>query len=126
MSPCILVCDDDPLLQDLLEFKLTAQGYDVRLVSDGEQALAAMEDATPNLLVLDAMMPKMDGFETLRRMRTLPQMAHVAVLMLTARRKEDDVVLALNLGANDYLVKPFMPEELLARVKRLTMSETVK
>ncbi len=126
MSLSILVCDDDPLLQDLLEFKLTAQGYSVRVVSDGEQALAAMEDDMPRLLVLDAMMPNMDGFETLRRIKAAPHLAGVAVLMLTARRKEDDVVLALNLGASDYLVKPFMPEELLARVKRLVMTEIVK
>lgn len=126
MSVSILVCDDDPLLQDLLEFKLAAQGYRVRIVSDGEQALTAMEEEMPRLLVLDAMMPKMDGFETLRRIKASPHLAGVAVLMLTARRKEDDVVLALNLGASDYLVKPFMPEELLARVKRLSLGEAAR
>ena len=121
-----LICDDDLLLQDLLEFKLTAKGYDVRVVSDGEQALAAMEEKVPDVLVLDAMMPNLDGFETLRRIKANPLMDGVAILMLTARRKEEDIVSALQLGANDYLVKPFMPDELLARLTRLVPSSVAR
>jgi two-component system alkaline phosphatase synthesis response regulator PhoP len=117
--PSVLICDDDPLLRELLEFKLSLRGYAVRVAADGAEALAAIDDAPPDVLVLDAMMPNVDGYETLRRLRADPRRASLPVLMLTARRRADDVVSALELGANDYLVKPFMPEELLARIGRL-------
>lgn len=118
-SPVILIADDEPLLTELLEFRLGAKGYDTVVAHDGREALAKLEEEKPEAVVLDAMMPVHDGFEVLRRMRANPATADTPVIMLTARRGEADVVGALELGANDYLVKPFLPEELMIRLGRL-------
>ena len=115
----ILVCDDDPLLLDLVQFKLTARGYDSSAARDGGEAMAALAEQIPDAVVLDAMMPVLDGYEVLRRIRENPSFADIPVIMLTARRQEQDVLSALQLGANDYMVKPFSPEELVARLGRL-------
>jgi len=115
----VLIADDEPLMRELLEFRLSQRDYRAVCASDGREALARLEDSAPDAVVLDAMMPVHDGFEVLRRMRTSPEYAHIPVIMLTARRGEKDIVDALEIGANDYLVKPFMPEELLARLARL-------
>lgn len=118
-KPLVIVADDDQLLQELVSHKLGQRGCETLCVDNGERLLAAVGARMPNLIVLDAMMPIMDGFETLRRLRAAPATAAVPVLMLTARRGEQDVVAALNLGASDYLAKPFMPEELALRVRAL-------
>lgn len=115
----ILVADDEPLLTELLEYRLSARNYRAVVAHDGREALARLEDSAPDAVVLDAMMPVHDGFEVLRRIRASEAHAHIPVIMLTARRGEKDIVGALELGANDYLVKPFMPDELLARLARL-------
>lgn len=115
----ILIADDEPLMRELLEFRLSQKGYEPVVASDGREALARLADVSPDAVVLDAMMPVHDGFEVLRRMRNSPEHADTPVIMLTARRSEKDIVGALEIGANDYLVKPFMPEELLARLARL-------
>lgn len=117
--PTILVADDEPLLRELLQFRLTQRDLEVVTAADGRETLERLEDSAPDAVVLDAMMPVHDGFEVLRRMRAGARHAKTPVIMLTARRGEKDVVGALELGANDYLVKPFMPEELLARLSRL-------
>ena len=117
--PHVLIADDDPLLRALLEHRFVAAGYRVSGVEDGLQALRAIGDNPPELLILDAMMPVMDGFETLRRIRADPGLREVPVIMLTALRQEDAVMNALNLGAADYLSKPFIPDELLARARRV-------
>ena len=119
MTQTILVADDEPLMRDLLEVRLTQRNFQTVLASDGREALARLEDSSPDAVVLDAMMPVHDGFEVLRRMRASHDHANTPVIMLTARRGEKDIVGALEIGANDYLVKPFMPEELLARLTRL-------
>jgi DNA-binding response OmpR family regulator len=118
-KPLVMVADDDELLQQLVSHKLAQRGCETLCVDNGEQLLAAVGSRMPSLIVLDAMMPIMDGFETLRRLRADPATAAIPVLMLTARRGEQDVVAALNLGASDYLAKPFMPEELALRVRAL-------
>lgn len=115
----ILVADDEQLLRDLLEFRLLQSGYRPVLAADGRQTLQQLEDEAPDAVVLDMMMPVHDGMEVLRRMRASERHARTPVIMLTARRGEKDIVGALELGAHDYLVKPFMPEELLARLARL-------
>jgi DNA-binding response OmpR family regulator len=115
----ILIADDEPLLTELLEFRLAARGYRTVVAHDGREALARFEEEKPDAIVLDAMMPVHDGFEVLRRIRAGGTNPQTPVLMLTARRGEQDVVGALELGANDYLVKPFLPEELLVRLGRL-------
>jgi DNA-binding response OmpR family regulator len=115
----ILICDDDPLLIELMSFRLKAKGYDVIAAIDGEAALSKVVSEQPSLVVLDAMMPRLDGFEVLSRMKSDPGVAHIPVIMLTARKGEKDIVSALERGADDYLVKPFIPEELLARLSKL-------
>ncbi|MHA6316307.1 response regulator transcription factor [Altererythrobacter sp. CAU 1778] len=117
--PTVLVADDEKLLRDLLEFRLTQRNFNAVLASDGREALQRLDDSEPDAVVLDMMMPVHDGLEVLRRMRASEKHASTPVIMLTARRGEKDIVGALELGANDYLVKPFMPEELLARLTRL-------
>lgn len=117
-APLILIADDEPLLVELLEFRLQARGYRTVTAADGREALAKLAQTPPDAVVLDAMMPVHDGFEVLRRMRADPATAAIPVIMLTARRGEADVVGALELGASDYLVKPFMPEELMLRLAR--------
>lgn len=113
----ILIADDDPLLRALLVHRLSADGYDVLTAEDGAQALAAITEQTPDLIVLDALMPVMDGFELLRRVKA-GRLSHAPVIMLTALRRDQDIVGALQLGAADYLVKPFIPDELSQRVRR--------
>jgi DNA-binding response OmpR family regulator len=115
----VLIADDDPLLRAILEHKLSAAGYRVAAVEDGQAALEAVLADRPDILVLDAMMPIMDGFETLRRLKAREDLRGVIVVMLTALKREEDVVSALKLGAADYLAKPFNPDELVARLDRL-------
>lgn len=115
----ILVCDDDDLLVELLQFRLAAKGYSVEIARNGSEALELAREAEPDAIVLDAMMPFVDGYEVLRQIRETPKTQDVPVIMLTARKGERDIVEALQLGASDYLVKPFIPEELTARLTRL-------
>jgi len=118
-QPLIIVADDDPLLRAILEHKLGAAGYRVVAAEHGRAALEAARRTRPDAVVLDAMMPVVDGFEALRRLKAEPALEDVAVVMLTAIKREQDVVSALQLGAADYLVKPFNPDELVARLARL-------
>jgi len=121
----ILVCDDDPLIRDLLEHRLTGRGYQVVLAADGREALDAVAARAPDAIVLDAMMPMVDGYEVLRRLREADATRRIPVIMLTARRGERDIVGALELGADDFISKPFIPEELLSRLARLLAEERV-
>jgi diguanylate cyclase (GGDEF)-like protein len=113
----ILVVDDDPIIARLLEIELIASGYDVRLASSGEEALAAAQERRPDLILLDVMMPGMDGFEVARRLRSDPRTLPVSIIMLTATGLSANRLEGLNAGADDYIVKPFDTPELLARVK---------
>ena len=115
----ILVCDDDPLLVDLLDYRLSSRGYDVVIARDGAEALAQLQEGRPDAIVLDAMMPVIDGHEVLRRIMEDDTLADVPVIMLSARKQEKDIVGALELGASDYIVKPFIPEELVVRLGRI-------
>jgi two-component system response regulator VicR len=114
MSKKILVVDDEKNIVDVVAFNLHKEGYEVVVARDGESCLAAFANEKPDLVILDIMMPKMDGFEACRRIR---QTSQVPIIMLTARAEEVDKVLGLELGADDYVVKPFGVRELLARVK---------
>ena len=116
----VLIADDDPLLRSLLVHKLSADGHHVLVAEDGAQALAAIQEQNPDLIVLDALMPVMDGFEVLRRLKG-GHLSSAPVIMLTALKREKDIVGALQLGAADYLVKPFIPDELSERVRRLLL-----
>ena len=119
----ILIADDDPLLRALLQHKLSADGHEVFAVEHGGQVLPTLAKCHPELIVLDAMMPVMDGFEILRRLKAGPSPDPTPVIMLTALKRESDIVGALQLGAADYLVKPFIPEELSQRIRRVLAVE---
>lgn len=121
--PLIIVADDDPLLRTILEHKLVSSGYRVRMAGDGEESLRLIGETRPQLVVLDVMMPGADGFEVLRRMKQDPAVANTPVVMLTVRKLESEIVSALQLGASDYLVKPFIPGELVLRVARLLVEQ---
>jgi two-component system response regulator MprA len=117
VKAAVLVVEDDRSIRRMLERTLAAEGYDVAGVSDGGGALAAIERAAPDLLVLDLGLPGLDGFAVCRRVRD--KGLALPILMLTARDGVDDRVAGLDAGADDYLVKPFAPEELSARVRAL-------
>lgn len=114
MSEKILVVEDEPVLQETLAYNLTRQGYSVETAGDGLAALEASRRIHPDLILLDVMLPKLDGFEVCR---TLRQEMNVPILILTARDEEIDRVIGLELGADDYVTKPFSMRELMARVK---------
>jgi diguanylate cyclase (GGDEF)-like protein len=117
MPETILVVDDDPDIARFVEVNLRSAGYDVSVASDGEQALEKAAALRPNLVLLDVMMPRIDGFEVAQRLRRNPQTASTSIIMLTAKALSTDKVLGLTAGADDYIIKPFDPIELLARVK---------
>ena len=112
----ILVVDDEPAVRDAVDRALRLEGYDVALAEDGRAALDAVADAPPDVLVLDVLMPHVDGLEVCRRLRAAGD--RTPVLVLTARDTIADRVRGLDAGADDYLVKPFALEELLARAAR--------
>ena len=116
-SELILLVDDEPSIQQLAQMYLEREGFRVKTASDGESALASVATLHPALVVLDVMLPKLDGFEVCKRLRQLDN--PVAILMLTARDDDVDKILGLELGADDYLTKPFNPRELVARVKAI-------
>jgi diguanylate cyclase (GGDEF)-like protein len=113
----LLVADDDPFIARLLEIELRAAGYDVRVASDGNQALELAQDRSPDLVLADVMMPNMDGFELTRRLRQDPRTSTVSIIMLTARGLSADKLEGFAIGADDYIVKPFDTPELLARIR---------
>jgi two-component system, OmpR family, response regulator MprA len=119
VKAAVLVVEDDRSIRRMLERTLAAEGYDVAGVSDGGGALAAIERAAPDLLVLDLGLPGLDGVAVCRRLRD--KGLALPILMLTARDGLDDRVAGLDAGADDYLVKPFAPEELSARVRALLL-----
>lgn len=115
----VLVADDEPMLVRLLERKLSKSGYRVISAADGEAALALIEEKKPDLVVLDAMMPGIDGFAVVRRLKQDEATRSIPIIMLTGRRQEEDVVAALKLGVRDYMSKPFLPEELVLRIRNI-------
>lgn len=117
MPESILVVDDDPDIARFVEVNLRSAGYDVSVASDGEEALDKAATLRPDLVLLDVMMPRIDGFEVAQRLRRNPQTSNTSIIMLTAKALSTDKVLGLTAGADDYIIKPFDPIELLARVK---------
>ena len=114
MQSKILVADDDEKIRELLEIYLTKEGFAVEQAADGAEAILKAQQLKPDLIVLDIMMPVLDGMEVCRQVRKFSQ---VPVIMLTARTEDEDRIMGLELGADDYLAKPFNPRELVARVK---------
>jgi DNA-binding response OmpR family regulator len=116
MGMCVLVAEDNVMQADMLGRYLRQEGYRVRIVHDGSAALDEIRRDPPDLLVLDVMMPKLDGLEVVRALRNESE---IPVLMLTAKSTEDDLLHGLDLGADDYVTKPYSPRELMARVRTL-------
>ncbi len=112
----LLLVEDDPALSELLQYRFEKEGYKVRTTPDGDDALVLASEEVPDLVILDWMIEGTSGLEVCRRLRRDKATAHVPIIMLTAREDEDDRVRGLEIGADDYLTKPFSPRELLARV----------
>jgi two-component system phosphate regulon response regulator PhoB len=119
MKPKILVVDDEPDALEVLGFKLKESGYTPIFAKDGARAITAARDERPALIVLDLMLPEVDGLEVCKILRRDPATAMIPILMLTAKASEMDRVLGLELGADDYVTKPFSPRELVLRIKKL-------
>jgi two-component system phosphate regulon response regulator PhoB len=117
LRPTILVVEDEDALAALLQYNLEKEGYDVRLAGDGDEALLAIEETLPDLIILDWMLPKVSGIELCRRLRQRPESRNVPIIMLTARGEETDRIRGLDTGADDYVVKPVSMSELGARVR---------
>jgi DNA-binding response OmpR family regulator len=122
-TPTVLIADDDAVSMYLLRHCLTSAGFRVCCARDGREALALMKDESPALVILDVMMPVMDGLEVLRHAKASETLAAIPVIVVTSREQDSDILEAIKLGAADYLVKPFMPTELLARVARIIVEQ---
>lgn len=121
MGKRVLVVDDDRVIQQLLEVNLELEGYEVvATAADGKEALEKIAELKPDLVILDIMMPKMDGLEVCRRLRADPDLADIPVILLSARAQDMDIREGLEIGASAYLTKPFDPVELLEVVGRLS------
>jgi two-component system phosphate regulon response regulator PhoB len=117
MKKFVLIVEDEEDIRELVSYHLLKEGYQVAGVASGEEALAVVEKQLPDLILLDVMLPGIDGFAVCQRLRAAPRTADVAVMMLTAKSEEADIVRGLNHGAADYVTKPFSPRVLMARVR---------
>jgi DNA-binding response OmpR family regulator len=118
-APLVLVADDDEDIRALVTFRLERAGYRVLIAEDGERALSLALEQTPDLAVLDVMMPRLDGYELTRRLRQHEETKSMPIILLTARVQEADVERGFEAGADDYIRKPFSPQELRARVQAI-------
>ena len=115
----ILVVEDEYALQEILTYNLQAEGYEVLSATDGQQGLIKAQTSLPDLLILDLMLPFVDGLSVCRQLRSSPRTKHIRILMLTAKSEELDELVGFNMGADDYVTKPFKVKPLLSRVKAL-------
>lgn len=113
----VLVVDDEEYIQHILNFSFGAEGYDVVTASDGEEGVNKAKDEKPDVIVMDIMMPKMDGYEACKQIKTDPQTKDIPVILLTAKGRDADRKLGSEVGADDYVVKPFSPGRLIERVE---------
>lgn len=118
-SQRILVVDDEEAIRELLQYNLQKSGFEVKTASDGEQALDVAKKFLPDVVLLDIMMPKMDGVETCRRLRDNPELQKTFIIFLTARSEEYSEVAAFEVGADDYITKPIKPRALISRIQAL-------
>src|ERR1700704_3062471 len=124
MKSKILVVDDEPDVVQLIEYNLKGAGYDVITAQDGEEALKKARASSPDLIILDLMLPQIEGLDVCKMLRRDAATAGIPIVILTAKASETDRVLGLELGADDYVTKPFSPRELVLRAKRLLRAET--
>lgn len=118
-KPKILIIEDSPVIVGMVVFMLQREGYEPLVAEDGRKAMEFLQgDLVPDAVILDIILPYMDGFELLTAMRALPTWQKVPIIMLTAKSQETDVIRGLDLGADDYIVKPLRPMELAARLRR--------
>ncbi len=117
MKPYILIVEDEASLITLLRYNLEKEGFEVGEAIDGDEALVMARERRPDLMVLDWMLPSLAGIEVCRRLRRLPEIKNTPIIMLTARGEEADRIRGLDSGADDYIVKPFSPTELIARIR---------
>ncbi len=117
MNANILIVEDDPALVELLAYNLSSEGFNTAIAQDGEAGIMAVEEQTPDLVILDWMLPNLSGIEVCRQIRRRPESRALPIIMLTARGEETDRIRGLDSGADDYVVKPFSPSELIARVR---------
>jgi len=115
----ILIVDDDPIIRRFVGTLLAHNGYEVHEAEDGEAGLLMAASLLPRLVVLDLVMPYKDGFEVINGLKDDPSTRRVPILILSVKDREEDVVKALNLGADDYMIKPFSTQELLARIRKI-------
>ncbi|MFL6724874.1 MAG: response regulator transcription factor [Sphingomicrobium sp.] len=115
----VLICDDDPLLAELLEHRLGLQGYETAVARDGGEALALIAQRPPDAIIMESLLPANDAYEVLRRIRENDHFKSLPIIVLSARTHARDIVEALELGASDYVTKPFILDELIARLARL-------
>ncbi len=113
----ILVVDDEVYIVHILDFSLGMEGYEVVTALDGEEALAKVKSEQPDLIVLDIMMPKLDGYETCRILKSDPEVKHIPVILLSAKGRNVDQQMGFQVGADDYITKPFSPRKLVERIK---------
>ncbi len=123
-QPKILIVDDEADILELIEFNLTQQGYQVITASNGQDALNQAKKHLPDLILLDVMMPKMDGIEACRVMRTLPELKQTYIVFLTARNEEYSEIAGFNVGADDYIAKPIKPRALMSRINAILRRNT--
>jgi two-component system phosphate regulon response regulator PhoB len=117
LQPSVLIVEDEDAIVTMLMYNLEKEGYRVRYTHNGEEALVMVEESKPDLILLDWMLPSLSGIEICRKLRSRKETAHIPIIMLSARGEESDRVQGLDHGADDYLVKPFSPKELMARIK---------
>lgn len=117
MKPSVLIIEDDDGILALLEYNLEKEGYKVRSTDDGEEAFIMIEESKPDLILLDWMLPDMSGIEICRRLRANSETSKLPILMISAKGEDLDKIEGLDIGADDYIVKPFSPKELLARIQ---------
>jgi two-component system alkaline phosphatase synthesis response regulator PhoP len=122
----ILVVDDEIYIVHILEFSLTMEGYEVMTASDGEEALRVIDTERPDLVVLDIMMPRLDGYEVCRRLRQDEQFSSLPVILLSAKGRPVDRESGLEAGADDYITKPFSPRKLVEKIRVLLEQQSLK
>jgi DNA-binding response OmpR family regulator len=118
-KPRVVIADDDPDIRRLVQITIANAGCDVTVASDGEEAVELIRKALPDLVILDVLMPRMDGWEVAKELKNDPNTSAIPVMFLTSRGQEHDVLEGFNSGAADYMVKPFSPRELQARVRAI-------